>query len=58
MGTAVASVHRSDADADQLADLSQKAKTRTELWNVFLMLALFCLVAEMIIEKRWRPESV
>ena len=58
LGTAVAVVNLSDADADQLQDLIQTAKTGTELWNVFLMLALFCLVAEMIIEKRWRPESV
>jgi hypothetical protein len=33
------------------------ARRGVELWNVFLLVALFCLIAEMIVAKRWRPES-
>lgn len=29
-----------------------------ELWNVFLLLALLTLVAEMVVAKHWRPETV
>jgi len=57
LDSAVAVVDLSNADADQLQNLIQTARTGVELWNVFLLLALFSLIAEMIIEKRWRPES-
>ncbi|HET6567307.1 MAG TPA: BatA domain-containing protein [Rhodothermales bacterium] len=30
----------------------------TELWNVFLGLALLFLIAEMLVARRWRPETV
>jgi hypothetical protein len=29
-----------------------------EIWNVFLLLALVFLVAEMLVAKQWRPEAV
>jgi len=35
----------------------QAARTGAELWNVLLLLALLFLAAEMVIEKRWRPEA-
>lgn len=33
-------------------------RTGLELWNVFLVLALLSLVAEMVVAKYWRPETV
>ena len=33
-------------------------RTGIELWNLFLLLALLALVAEMLVAKRWRPETV
>lgn len=33
-------------------------RTGLELWNVFLLLALLTLVAEMLVAKHWRPETV
>ncbi|GMQ81210.1 MAG: BatA domain-containing protein [Rhodothermia bacterium] len=32
-------------------------RTGVELWNVFMMLALVTLLAEMLVEKKWRPEA-
>ena len=36
----------------------QEQRTGVELWNVFLMLALIFLAAEMFVAKQWRPEAV
>ena len=33
-------------------------RTGVELWNVFLMVALLCLLAEMLVSMQWRPETV
>ena len=33
-------------------------RTGVELWNVFLMIALLCLLAEMLVSMQWRPETV
>ncbi len=33
-------------------------RTGLELWNVFLVLALLTLVAEMVVARQWRPETV
>ena len=33
-------------------------RTGLELWNVFLLLALLTLTAEMLVAKHWRPETV
>ncbi len=46
-----------NAEQDQLQVRLESARTGVELWNVFLMLALVTLMAEMIIEKKWRPEA-
>ncbi|MCZ6757102.1 MAG: hypothetical protein O7C39_02360, partial [Bacteroidetes bacterium] len=32
-------------------------RSGVELWNVFMMLALVTLLAEMLLEKKWRPEA-
>lgn len=33
-------------------------RTGVELWNLFLLLALIFLLAEMVVAKHWRPETV
>ena len=33
-------------------------RTGVELWNVFLMMALLFLVAEMLVAMQWKPEAV
>ncbi|NNE35212.1 MAG: hypothetical protein HKN13_08255 [Rhodothermales bacterium] len=35
----------------------REARLGVELWNVFLMVALLFLAAEMIVEKYWKPEA-
>jgi len=35
----------------------EAARTGIELWNVFLALALVCMLLEMVVARRWRPES-
>mgnify|MGYP006285499957 CR=1 FL=1 len=42
------------------ADVAQTLRTRqagTEIWNVFLLLALIFLVTEMLVASQWRPET-
>lgn len=46
------------ADAAAVAEALVEERTGVELWNVFLLLALVFLVAEMLVAKRWRPETV
>ncbi len=43
--------------SEAVAAISQQ-RTGVELWNLFLLLALVCLVAEMVVAKQWRPEAV
>ncbi|ARA93901.1 hypothetical protein AWN76_012520 [Rhodothermaceae bacterium RA] len=43
---------------DRVAAALEAERTGVELWNVFLMLALGFLVAEMIVAMQWRPEAV
>ena len=57
IGADVVAVELADAQGEQLRDRLREARTGVELWNVFLMLALACLLAEMIVEKGWRPET-
>ena len=49
-----ASGGRGLAAADRLAE----GQADVELWNVFLMLALLCLIAEMLVAMRWKPQAV
>ncbi len=42
---------------EEFAERLREIRSGVELWNVFLMLALVSLIAEMILEKTWRPES-
>ncbi|MEM6646178.1 MAG: BatA and WFA domain-containing protein [Bacteroidota bacterium] len=47
-----------DGDVEQLMTALTQERSGIEIWNVFLMLALLFLVAEMVVAKAWRPESV
>ena len=46
-----------DGEID-LAEALVAEQTGVELWNVFLMLALGFMVAEMLVARQWRPEAV
>ena len=48
----------SDDDPQRLAQALQEQRVGLELWNVFLLLALLFLVAEMVVAKHWKPEAV
>ncbi|QXD17098.1 BatA domain-containing protein [Rhodocaloribacter litoris] len=43
---------------EAVAEALVAGRTGVELWNVFLLLALVFLVAEMFVARQWRPESV
>ena len=45
-------------DPQRLAQALQEQRMGVELWNVFLLLALLFLIAEMVVAKRWKPEAV
>jgi hypothetical protein len=36
----------------------EEVRSGVELWNVFLLVALLLLVAEMLVAHQWRPEAV
>lgn len=40
-----------------VAKALRQQRAGTEIWNVFLMLALAFLVAEMLVARQWKPES-
>ena len=44
-------------DTETLKAQLVTVRTGVELWNVFMMLALVTLLAEMLVEKKWRPEA-
>lgn len=44
-------------DTETLKSQLVTVRTGVELWNVFMMLALVTLLAEMLVEKKWRPEA-
>lgn len=46
-----------DGDFDALERTMSEGRYGRELWNVFLMLALGFLVAEMLVARRWRPAA-
>ncbi len=45
-------------DVSRAMEQLQEERTGIELWNVFLLLALIFLIAEMLVAKQWRPEAV
>ena len=49
------------SSADEASRQLENLKTERsgiEIWNVFLLMALIFLVAEMLVAKQWRPEAV
>nr|WP_272507547.1 BatA domain-containing protein [Salinibacter ruber] len=59
LGTATGAPVRAVAAAET-EDLKETLRTRragTELWNVFLLLALVFLAAEMLVASQWAPET-
>ena len=42
---------------DAVAETLTTRRAGTEIWNVFLLLALGFLVAEMLVASQWRPET-
>ena len=55
--TPVAVLSPEPTGAQALATELREARLGVELWNVFLAVALLLLLAEMVVEKQWRPEA-
>jgi hypothetical protein len=55
LGTPVQSLD--NTNSENVAETLRTQQAGTELWNVFLLLALGFLVAEMLVASQWRPES-
>jgi len=55
VGTSVQSL--SGTESETVAGALRTQQAGTELWNVFLLLALVFLVAEMVVASQWRPEA-
>lgn len=56
-----ASVRVLDASGGRGLEAAERAaddRAGVELWSLFLILALLCLVAEMLVAMRWRPAAV
>jgi len=45
------------AESEELSETLRTRQAGTEIWNVFLLLALTFLVAEMLVASQWRPET-
>ncbi|MFB6249271.1 MAG: BatA domain-containing protein [Salinibacter sp.] len=45
------------SEAAEVAETLRTQQAGTEIWNVFLLLALAVLVAEMVVARLWRPET-
>ena len=46
----------SEAGDEDIAETIRTQRAGTEIWNLFLLLALLFLVAEMLVASQWRPE--
>jgi len=55
LGTPVQSVE--GAGPEDVAETLRAQQAGTEVWNVFLLLALGLLIAEMIVGRLWQPET-
>jgi len=58
LGQTVTELHLAGADTQEVKARLTTVRSGVELWNVFMMLALFTLLVEMLVEKKWRPEAV
>ena len=57
LGAAPGVLQLDEGEAPQVAQALQQQRVGTEIWNVFLLLALGFLVTEMLIARHWTPES-
>jgi hypothetical protein len=57
LGMTVSELDLSGTNTTEIRSHLREARTGVELWNVFMLLALFTMLAEMIVEKKWRPEA-
>jgi hypothetical protein len=46
-----------EAGTEDVAETIRTQRAGTELWNVFLLLALLLLATEMLVASQWRPET-
>ena len=46
-----------EAENDQIGEVLRTRRAGTEIWNVFLVLALAFLAVEMILASQWTPET-
>ena len=46
------------AEDEEVAETLRTQRAGTEIWNVFLLLALLFLAAEMLVASQWAPETV
>lgn len=46
------------AGSNNVSDALRTQRAGTEIWNVFLLLALIFLTAEMLVASQWTPETV
>jgi hypothetical protein len=56
-GASVRVLDGATPDARAVADALRTQRAGTEIWNVFLLLALGFLVAEMLVASQWKPET-
>ncbi|WP_051141226.1 vWA domain-containing protein [Salisaeta longa] len=56
-GQSVQVVAPENLQAATVTSALRASQTGTEIWNVFLLLALLCLVAEMLLVRYWTPEE-
>jgi hypothetical protein len=47
-----------DIGAREIVEMLSEQRYGTEIWNVFLLLALLFLISEMLVARQWRPEGV
>jgi len=46
------------AEDGEVAETLRTQRAGTEIWDVFLLLALLFLAAEMLVASQWAPETV
>jgi hypothetical protein len=57
-GMPVRAIGSEASTAASVAETLRTQRTGTEIWNVFLLLALIFLLAEMLVASQWKPETV
>ncbi len=58
LGAEIRLIGGAGSDPEEVARTVREQRSGTELWNVFLALALIFLVVEMLAGKKWRPETI